>query len=85
LDREVALWRLNLVVLSYKTYEYWRHQNHVFEELAGLAETNSGWTLTRRGEPAVLMGTLIRHATMVGRSHSPCHHHARRAAKEEDL
>src|SRR5260221_296230 len=49
----------DLHVLSYKTYQYWRDQIHGFEGLAGLAETNWGWTLTGRGEPVELMGRLV--------------------------
>jgi predicted permease len=64
-DRLVLVWQRDLarnypvVAVSYRVYEEWRDQNRVFDELAGMPEGNSGWTLTGRGEPVEIDGREV--------------------------
>jgi len=64
-DRLVVVWQRDLprnhpvVAVSYPTYKYWRDENHVFQDLAGMPEINWGWTLTGRGEPVKLVGRAV--------------------------
>jgi len=60
-DRLVVVWQRDLlrnhpvVAVSYPAYKYWRDENRVFQDLAGMPEINWGWTLTGRGEPVKLV------------------------------
>jgi putative ABC transport system permease protein len=48
-----------VVALSYPGYEHWRRENRVFEELAGMGETNQRWTLDEKDEPVEIVGRLV--------------------------